>query len=180
MHKIIGCIGTMLNWKFAFWKLDIDVMDSISAAIVTGSFGVVSTSLAVFKDEIIAMIKPNSHRFEGHWEGDGHDIEIEGIKLPKRDDYEFVFDLKQTGRRVSGQFYVKNEPTRCFLIKRGRIEGDFFAADYKHKDTRKVNFGNLFFYIYGGSDSASGYFLGRQQKECGIVFGSMNLKRISD
>ena len=153
-------------------------MEAIWTPILTGCFGIVTTLLATFKDPITDMIHRSDRSVKGQWEGDGHDIEIEGLlNYSNREDYIFVFDLKQTGSRVSGTFFVKSDPTRRFGINRGKLEGDYFAAEYKDLRKGRVSHGRLFFHLDGTAQSLKGFFLGRQHKDVGIVFGNMNLTK---
>jgi hypothetical protein len=146
-------------------------------ALIGGIFGVISTLLTVYKEEIIGFFNPNG-RFKGQWEGSGRDIVIPGLleyRLPE--EYEFIFDLKQRGKRVSGEFYLKSEPLkRRFKILQGTVDGEFLTAIYKHKDRHCASFGSLVFRIDGKAKSITGFFLGRQHEDVGFVFGNITLK----
>src|SRR4051812_43371928 len=125
-------------------------MESITAPIITGIFGLIGGALTNYKDDLKEMFFSKGRRsVKGQWEGKGHDIEIKDLlEYDDPENYSFIFRLTQKGMKVSGEFSLKSDAKRCFVLERARVEGDYLRADYSAKDPKNVSSGHLLLYLH--------------------------------
>ncbi|NJK34259.1 MAG: hypothetical protein HC919_04510 [Oscillatoriales cyanobacterium SM2_2_1] len=118
-------------------------MDSqIVAALITGTFGLI-TGIAVSKaDSIQLSFFGKSRKLKQHWHGFTQRIEIESGVCHLTRQHKCTMTLKQRGRRISGDVRTEMEDSQGqvkifeYSIRNGVLEGEYFSCQLESKDEK--------------------------------------------
>lgn len=150
----------------------------VIAAIVTGVLGLATGLLVGFKDEILMALRQSERDLTGLWTGTGGDIEVPPhLKYQHKLEYTIRFQLKQSGRRLSGEGTVESDRCLTQRFKGVLYDNDTIIGEYCNTDAASVDRGVVVMTVMGTGKDITGFFLGTRMRETGTAFARIELKK---
>lgn len=149
----------------------------MTPVIVTGAFGIFTTVLGLYKDELKQLFSRSSKFIAGKWKGEAGDVHIPGEPFyAKMESYKVSCQFKQRGKRVTGTMQSVSDREDDHILK-GELRGEYLFLHSQNTDETMQDWLVLVLEVMNSGTDIRGFYLAPRLHEKGLALGSIKLKR---